>query len=29
VEITMDTYGHVPPDMQQQAAATIGGLLHG
>ncbi|HEY2906887.1 MAG TPA: tyrosine-type recombinase/integrase [Vicinamibacterales bacterium] len=29
VEITLNTYAHVLPDMQQQAAATIGALLHG
>lgn len=29
VEITLNTYAHVLPDMQQQAAATIGTLLHG
>ena len=28
VEITLDTYAHVLPDMQQQAAATMGGILH-
>ena len=29
VEITLNTYAHVLPDMQQQAAATMGALLHG
>ena len=29
VEITLNTYAHVLPDMQKQAAATIGALLHG
>lgn len=29
VQTTLDTYAHVLPDMQKQAAATIGGLLHG
>lgn len=29
VEITLNTYAHVLPDMQEQAAATMGALLHG
>jgi integrase len=29
VETTLENYAHVLPDMQRQAAATIGGLLHG
>jgi len=29
VEITLNTYAHVLPDMQKQAAATMGALLHG
>jgi integrase len=29
IEITLNTYAHVLPDMQQQAAATMGALLHG
>lgn len=29
VQITLDTYAHVLPDMQRQAAATLGALLHG
>lgn len=29
VETTWETYAHVLPDMQQQAAATMGTLLHG
>ena len=29
VEITLNTYAHVLPDMQRQAAATMGVLLHG
>ncbi len=28
VEITLNIYAHVLPDMQQQAAATLGALLH-
>ena len=28
VEITLDTYAHILPDMPKQAAATIGGLVH-
>ena len=28
VEITLNIYAHVLPDMQRQAAATLGGLLH-
>ncbi|MEO8077053.1 MAG: hypothetical protein ABI818_12030 [Acidobacteriota bacterium] len=28
VEITWNTYAHVLPDMQQQAAATMGAILH-
>jgi integrase len=28
VEITLNTYAHVLPDMQKQAAATMGALLH-
>jgi integrase len=28
VEITLDVYAHVLPDMQQQAAATMGAILH-
>jgi integrase len=28
VEITLNTYAHVLPDMQQQAAATMGAILH-
>ena len=27
VEITLNTYAHVLPDMQKQAAATIGGVI--
>ena len=26
--ITLNTYAHVLPDMQKQAAATMGALLH-
>ena len=29
VEITMNIYQHVLPDMQEAAASTIGGILHG
>jgi hypothetical protein len=29
VSITLDIYSHVLPDMQQDAAATIAGLLYG
>jgi integrase len=29
VEITLNTCAHVLPDMQKQAAATMGALLHG
>jgi integrase len=29
VEITLNTYAHVLPDMQKQAAATMGALFHG
>ena len=29
VEITLNTYAHVLPDMQKQAAATMGAILHG
>lgn len=29
VTITLNTYGHVMPSMQQQAAARLGALLHG
>ena len=29
VEITLNTYAHVLLDMQKQAAATMGALLHG
>ena len=29
VEITLNTYAHVLPDMQKQAAVTMGALLHG
>jgi integrase len=28
VEITLNTYAHVLPDMQKQAAATMGAILH-
>jgi integrase len=28
IEITLNTYAHVLPDMQKQAAATMGALLH-
>lgn len=28
VQTTLDTYAHVLPDMQRQAAATLGNLLH-
>ena len=28
VQTTLDTYAHVLPDMQRQAAATLGSLLH-
>ena len=28
VQTTLDTYAHVLPDMQRQAAATLGRLLH-
>jgi hypothetical protein len=28
MEITLNTYAHVLPDTQKQAAATIGALLH-
>jgi integrase len=28
-QMTLDVYAHVLPDMQRNAAATIGGLLHG
>ena len=28
VEITLTTYAHVVPDMQKQAAATMGAILH-
>ena len=29
VSMTMEIYAHVLPDMQRQAATTIGALLHG
>jgi integrase len=29
VSMTMDVYAHVLPDMQQDAAAKLGVLLHG
>jgi len=29
VSMTMEVYAHVLPDMQQQAATTMGALLHG
>ena len=29
VEITLNAYTHVLPDMQKQAAVTMGALLHG
>lgn len=29
VSMTMEVYAHVLPDMQQDAAAKIGALLHG
>jgi hypothetical protein len=29
VAMTMDVYAHVLPDLQTDAAATLGGLLHG
>lgn len=29
IQTTLDTYAHVLPDMQKQAAATIGNLIHG
>jgi hypothetical protein len=29
VSMTMDVYAHVLPDMQQDAAAKLGALLHG
>ncbi len=29
VEMTMEIYAHVLPHMQQEAAATLGKLLHG
>ncbi len=29
VEITMNIYQHVLPDMQEAAASTIGDILHG
>jgi len=28
VEMTLNIYAHVLPDMQQDAAATLGALLH-
>ena len=28
VQTTLDTYAHALPDMQRQAAATLGSLLH-
>jgi hypothetical protein len=28
VEITLNTYAHVLPAMQEQAAATMGAILH-
>ena len=28
VEITLNIYAHVLPNMQEQAAATLGDLLH-
>lgn len=29
VSMTMEVYAHVLPDMQKDAAATLGGLLYG
>jgi hypothetical protein len=29
VSMTMEVYAHVLPDMQQDAAAKLGALLHG
>ena len=29
VSMTMEVYAHVLPDMQQEAAATLGAILHG
>ena len=29
VEMTLEVYAHVLPDMQREAAATIGAILHG
>jgi integrase len=29
IRITLDLYSHVLPDMQQDAAATLAGLLYG
>jgi integrase len=29
IQMTLDTYAHVLPDMQQHAAAALGALLHG
>ncbi len=29
VSMTMEVYAHVLPDMQREAAATLGALLHG
>jgi hypothetical protein len=29
VSMTLDVYAHVLPEMQTEAAATLGGLLHG
>jgi integrase len=29
VSMTMEVYAHVLPDMQMQAVATMGALLHG
>jgi hypothetical protein len=29
VSMTMEVYAHVLPDMQKQAAVTMGAILHG
>jgi hypothetical protein len=29
VSMTLDVYAHVLPEMQRDAAALLGGLLHG
>jgi hypothetical protein len=29
VSMTLEVYAHVLPDMQKDAAATLGALLHG